>query len=45
MGQFCLADGLFGSTARRMPHVVHFHSVHFKGTDTIRTRRRVNNTF
>ena len=27
MGQFCLADGLFGSTARSMPHVVHFHSV------------------
>ena len=27
MGQSCRADGLFGSTARRMPHVAHFHSV------------------
>ena len=35
MGQFCLADGLFGSTARRMPHAVyvHFHSVEMNRLD------------
>lgn len=33
MSQFCLADALFGSTARRIPHAVHFHSVEMNRFD------------
>ena len=33
MGQFCLADGLFGSTVRRMPRAAHFHSVQINRLD------------